>query len=178
MLRDATTADFPAILRLNGESEHFLSPLTPTRLAQLHGQAAYHQVAVLEREVLGFLLVFREHADYDSPNFRWFAARYTRFLYIDRVVVSTAHQGKRLGALLYEDLFAFAGTSGAGRVVCEFDIDPPNEISRKFHARFGFREVGTQWVATGRKQVSLQEAPVSRSGATPSPEDSASAHAR
>jgi uncharacterized protein len=162
MFRDTTAVDFPAILRLNRESEHFLSPLTLARLAGLHGRAAYHRVAVLEGDVLGFLLAFSEGSDYDSPNYRWFAARYDRFLYIDRVVVSKAHRGKRLGALLYEDLFSFAGKSGAERVVCEFDIDPPNAISRALHARFGFREVGTQWVAAGRKQVSLQEAPVSR----------------
>ena len=40
-------------------------------------------------------------------------------------------------------------------VVCEFDLEPPNPSSRAFHARFGFREVGTQ-VANG-KTVSLQE---------------------
>ena len=178
MLRDTVATDFAAILRLNAESLQFLSPLTPARLAELHGLAAYHRVAVLEREVAGFLLAFRERADYDSPNYRWFAARYGRFLYIDRVVVSRAHQGKRLGALLYEDLFAFASRSGAERVVCEFDIDPPNEASRRFHARFRFREVGTQWVAAGKKQVSLQEAPVSRSRATPSPGDHTHAHDR
>ena len=159
MLRDAIATDFPTILELNGESEHFLSPLTTIRLTELHGQAAYHRVAVPEGRVVGFLLAFREHVGYDNPNYRWFAARHERFLYVDRVVVSRAHQGKRLGALLYDDLFDFASTSGAERVVCEFDIDPPNEISRKFHARFGFREVGTQWVAAGKKQVSLQEAP-------------------
>lgn len=178
MLRDAIATDFPAVLRLNEESLQFLSPLTPPRLAALHGLAAYHRVTVLEREVLGFLLAFREHVAYDSPNYHWFAARYDRFLYIDRVVVGAAHQGRHLGALLYEDLFTFAGASGAERVVCEFDIDPPNETSRKFHARFGFREVGTQWVADGKKQVSLQEAPVSRVGATPSPGDVAHAQHR
>ena len=164
MLRDAVATDFPTILELNRESEHFLSPLTPLQLTELHGQAAYHRVAVPGNQIVGFLLAFRERVSYNSPNYRWFATHYDRFLYVDRVVVSRAHQGGRLGALLYEDLFAFAGTSGAERVVCEFDIDPPNEISRRFHARFGFREVGTQWVAAGKKQVSLQEAPASRSG--------------
>ncbi len=173
MLRDATLQDLPAILRLNLESEQFLSPLSPEELVVLRAQAACLRVAIDNGEVLGFLLALSEGRDYDSPNYRWFAARYGRFLYIDRVVVSRAHQGKRIGALLYEDLFTFASTSGAERVVCEFDIDPPNEVSRKFHARFGFREVGTQWVAAGKKQVSLQEAPVSRSGATPSPGDRA-----
>jgi uncharacterized protein len=39
----------------------------------------------------------------------------------------------------------------------EFDTDPPNEASRRFHARFGFVEVGAQRVAGGKKTVSLQE---------------------
>jgi len=169
MIRDAVATDFPAIVGLNRESEHFLSPLILPRLVELHGRAAWHRVLVQDGEVLGFLLAFRELANYDSPNYHWFAARYPRFLYIDRVVVGRAHQGRRLGARLYEDLFAFASRSGAERVVCEFDLDPPNETSRRFHARFGFREVGTQWVAAGTKQVSLQEAPAGRSGSPPAP---------
>ncbi len=45
----------------------------------------------------------------------------------------------------------------AARIVCEFDTDPPNEASWRFHQRFGFREVGSQRVADGKKAVSLQE---------------------
>jgi uncharacterized protein len=157
VLRNAAPSDFPEILHLNAESERFLSPLSGPRLNELHGWAAYHRVVVLDGSVAAFLLGFREGQAYDSPNYRWFS-RYPNFLYIDRVVVSSIHQGKRFGALLYDDLFSFARTSGAGRVVCEFDIDPPNEPSRRFHARFGFREVGTQWLAGETKQVSLQEA--------------------
>ena len=159
VLRNATPADFPGILRLNAESEHLLSPLTRPRLAELHALATYHRVVDLDGAIVAFLLAFREGTAYDSPNYRWFS-HYPKFLYIDRVVVSAPHQGNRYGALLYTDLFSFARESGAGRVVCEFDIHPPNEISRRFHARFGFREVGTQWVAGETKQVSLQEAPL------------------
>lgn len=158
-LRNATPEDFPAILQLNAESEHFLSPLAPPRLAELHALAAYHRVVVLDGLLVAFLLAFREGTTYNSPNYRWFS-RYPKFLYIDRVVVSRSHQGNRYGALLYTDLFTFARESGAERVVCEFDIHPPNEISRRFHARFGFREVGNQWVAGDTKRVSLQEAPL------------------
>lgn len=147
------------MLRLNAESERFLSPLTLPRLAEFHAWAAYHRVVVLHGGVVAFLLAFREGVAYDSPNYRWFS-RHARYLYIDRVVVSATHQGNRYGVLLYDDLFSFARESGLERVVCEFDIDPPNEISRRFHARLGFREVGTQWVAGGMKQVSLQEAPL------------------
>ncbi|HEY0505026.1 MAG TPA: GNAT family N-acetyltransferase [Lysobacter sp.] len=158
-LRDARATDHPRILALNLESEEMLSPMDGARLLQLEAQSAYHRVAVDEAgEVAAFLLAFREGADYDSPNYRWFAARYPRFLYVDRVVVASTHQGRRLGPLLYRDLFDFARTQGVDTVTCEFYTVPPNEASRRFHAAFGFHEVGSQWVADGRKQVSLQVA--------------------
>jgi predicted GNAT superfamily acetyltransferase len=128
------------------------------RLQRLHAAAAYHRVVESENGVVAFLLAFREGADYDSPNYLWFAENYRQFLYIDRVVVAAQDQGKRLGAALYDDLFAFARNSGIATVTCEFDIEPPNEPSRRFHARYGFREVGSQWVSGGKKRVSLQEA--------------------
>lgn len=156
VIRDAAPADFAAVLSLNAESEHFLSPLTPARLAHLHRQAQYHRVIELEAQVVAFLLVLGPGADYDSVNYQWFAKRHDRFLYIDRVVVSAARQGGSLGSALYNDLIAFAQQTRTAAITCEFDIVPPNERSRRFHARFGFREVGTQWVADGKKQVSLQ----------------------
>ena len=159
-IRDAEIADSDAILALNEASVSLLSPLSPQRLAELHVMAALHRVVEREGAVIGFLLAVREGADYDSPNYRWFAERYPQFLYVDRVVVADAARGQGVGALLYRDMFEFAAASGARLVTCEFDIDPPNPASEQFHARFGFREVGRQWVADGRKQVSLQVAPV------------------
>lgn len=155
-LRPAVAGDFAAILALNAESVHFLSPLDAARLQHLHAQAAYHRVVEVDGAVAAFLLALREDADYDSPNYRWFVQRYPEFLYVDRIVVSAAQHGRGLGALLYEDLFAFARTHGVRRVTCEFDLDPPNPASARFHARFGFHEVGTQWLGGGKKQVSLQ----------------------
>lgn len=155
-LRDVVPSDHAAILDLNLESEAMLSPLDEARLKQLDEQAAYHRALCDEGRVVAFLLAFREGADYDSPNYRWFAQRYERFLYIDRVVVAASHQGRGLGAQLYRDLFAFAREHSIDAVTCEFYVQPPNEASRRFHAGFGFREVGTQWVAGGTKQVSLQ----------------------
>ena len=155
-IRPAAIADFAAILALNAESVHFTSPLDAARLQQLHTQAAYHRVVAIGGSVAAFLLAVREGADYDSPNYCWFAQRYREFLYIDRIVVGAAQQGRGLGALLYDDLFAFARASGVAQVTCEFDVDPPNPASAAFHARFGFREVGTQWLGGGKKRVSLQ----------------------
>jgi predicted GNAT superfamily acetyltransferase len=156
-LRDATPADFAAVLRLNAGSVRFLSALSAGRLAQLHAQACYHRVVEVDGEVQAFLLGFCEGSAYDSPNYRWFADRYPRFFYIDRVVVDPAAQGRGLGRRLYEDVFACAAAQGLERVTCEFDVDPPNPASARFHAQFGFREVGRQAVAYGGgKSVALQ----------------------
>jgi predicted GNAT superfamily acetyltransferase len=157
LLRDAGRPDFAQVLALNHELVHFLSPLSLQRLEQLHQESACRRVFEVDGHIAAFLLAFRDGCAYDSPNYRWFAGRYAQFLYVDRVVVSLAHQGRGIGPRLYTDLFTFARDTEAGMVCCEFDIDPPNEPSRRFHARYGFREVGRQTLASG-KQVSLQVA--------------------
>jgi len=156
MIRDATPGDFLEILALNAASVHFLSPLDAARLQHLHMQSAYHRLIGVDGNVAAFLLALREGADYDSPNYLWFAQRYPRFLYVDRIVVAAARQGQRLGAQLYDDIIAFAAANGFAQLTCEFDLDPPNPASARFHARYGFREVGRQWLGGDKKQVSLQ----------------------
>jgi predicted GNAT superfamily acetyltransferase len=156
-LREYRPDDADAVLALNAASVAVLSPLDAVQLRALAAQAALLRVAEQGGEVLGFLLALREGSAYASPNYRWFAARYPRFLYVDRVVVSEAARGAGLGAALYADLFAFARAAGLDTVACEYDIDPPNEQSRRFHARFGFTEAGRQRL-DGGKQVSLQVA--------------------
>jgi predicted GNAT superfamily acetyltransferase len=156
VIRDATLEDLPAILGLNAESVHFLSPLDLARLQRLHTHAAYHRVVDDEGAVAAFLLAFREGADYDSPNYRWFAQHYERFLYIDRIVVAANARGRGFGAQLYDDILAFAADTNAARLTAEFDIEPPNPVSAAFHQRYRFREVGTQWIGGDKKQVSLQ----------------------
>ena len=155
-IRDAHAADFAAILALNAESESFLSALDEKRLCLLHAWSAYHRVVEHAGSVVAFLLAFREGAPYDSPNYTWFAGHYRQFLYIDRVVVAATQQGRGIGALLYDDIVAFAAAAGIAQLTCEFDLEPPNPASARFHARYGFREVGRQWIDEGRKQVSLQ----------------------
>jgi predicted GNAT superfamily acetyltransferase len=162
LVRDATAADHPAVLALNQRYVDMLSPLDAARLARLAARAAYHRVVEEDGRVVAFLLAFREGADYDSPNYVWFAQRYPRFLYVDRVVVDGDVQGRGLGALLYRDLFVFAAVHGIDALACEYYSKPPNAASAAFHARFGFREVGTQWLTDVRKQVSLQVASVPR----------------
>jgi hypothetical protein len=149
--------DFAAILALNATWVHFTSPLDEAALGDLHAQAAYHRVAEVDACVAGFLLAVGPGQAYESPNYRWFAVRSDDFIYIDRVVVAGDHQGSGVGRALYEDVTAWARRHGFGRLVCEVNIEPPNPGSDAFHGRFGFVEVGTQWVAGGTKRVSLRE---------------------
>jgi predicted GNAT superfamily acetyltransferase len=155
-IRNATFADFSRILALNEESVHFLSPLNMERLQILHDESVYHRVIEIDGDIRGFLLAVRENSSYDSPNYLWFKNRYAKFIYIDRVVVWKATQGQKLGKFLYEDLFAFAKSAELNPITCEFDVEPPNLPSQRFHEAFGFREVGTHRVGTAGKRVSLQ----------------------
>jgi len=108
MIRDAAPEDFAAILALNDAAVHYTSPMDLARLQMLHAQAAYHRVAETDGRIDAFLLALRERASYDSPNYLWFQRSYSRFLYVDRIVVAAAARGRGLGIQLYEDLFAFA----------------------------------------------------------------------
>lgn len=100
----------------------------------------------------------RDGCGYVNENFEWFAAWFATFLYVDRIVDGRAYRGLKLGTRLYDDLFDYARSNGLARVACEYNLVPPNEPSRIFHDKFGFREVGHQWLGAGSKQVSLQVA--------------------
>jgi predicted GNAT superfamily acetyltransferase/SAM-dependent methyltransferase len=157
VIRDAQPRDFAAILALNEESVRFTSSLDAAALADLHAQAAYHRVVEEEGRVAAFLLAVAPGQPYESLNYTWFAARYDDFLYIDRVVVACDRRHAGLGAALYDDVAAWATANGFRRLVCEVNVEPPNEVSGAFHARQGFAQVGTQWVAGGTKRVALLE---------------------
>jgi predicted GNAT superfamily acetyltransferase len=157
-IRDAAQGDFGNIVALNLAEEIHTSAMDPARLATLDSLSCYHRVACVDDQVAGFLLAMRSGAPYENDNFAWFSARYPDFVYVDRVVISAAQRGLRLGSLLYEDLFRWARQGGVPLVTCEYNIVPANEPSRRFHDKFGFREQGTQWVADHTKRVSLQVA--------------------
>ena len=159
-------ADFAAILALNEAFVAVLSPLDGERLARLHAQAALHRVIEQDGRIAAFLLAFREEADYDSPNYQWFSRRHARFLYVDRIVVGGDTQARGIGSRLYRDVYARASRDGVPLITCEFDIEPPNPASERFHAKLGFREIGRQQLDGGRKTVSLQALDVA-AGNTP-----------
>lgn len=157
ILRDAVAADADRILALNTAEVEQTSAMDRARLDELAALAYRFTVAEADGRVLAFLLAMDHAAAYDNDNFRWFAARYPRFAYVDRIVVDAAAAGMGIGGRLYRDLLAHARERGLERVVCEYNLEPPNPASQAFHDRFGFVEVGQQHVAGGTKLVSLQQ---------------------
>ena len=159
-IRNATADDAPAILALNDAAVQYTSAMDALRLQELQALAGLNWVITVDDIVAGFLLAMREGAGYANANYDFFAARYPVFLYVDRIVIAPEHAGLKLGTQVYEAVFAHARTQGVPAVTCEYNIEPPNEASRRFHDKFGFREIGTQWLDGGAKRVSLQAAPV------------------
>jgi predicted GNAT superfamily acetyltransferase len=158
VIRDAEPSDFEIICELNLAEVLHTSSMDKARLVELNALSCYHKVASVADIVSAFLLAMCNGSDYQNVNFEWFAGRYARFIYVDRVVVSYASRGRGLASLLYEDLFDHARSNAIPLITCEYNIVPPNEPSRLFHNKFGFMEQGTQWVANGTKRVSLQAA--------------------
>ena len=156
LIRQAQISDFPRILDINAAEEEKTSRIDLARITQLDSWSDYHRVAVLEDQVVGFLLVMSETSDYDGENFRWFLERYSRFLYVDRIVIDQASARCGAGSALYRDLIQFAATQSWSTLCCEINVAPPNPVSHAFHAHFGFEEVGRSAAVGAPKVVSYQ----------------------
>ena len=163
VLRKWRPADEPDILWLNAQSVSVLSPLDSARFATLRGMSCLLRVAESDSKVVGFMMGFSDGAAYDSVNYRWFASRLKRFLYIDRVVVSKECRGTGLGRRFYCEAERWATEHELLWLAAEVDLQPPNTASLQFHDRIGFVEVGRQ-VAGSDKQVSLRVRSVNASG--------------
>jgi uncharacterized protein len=155
--RELAREDSPTVLALNEASVRELSPLDETRLQYILELA--HSALVVEREgeVAAFAIAIAAGTPYDSANYRWFAERYERFLYLDRIAVGAAHRRHGLGALLYDAMEDAARPFG--QMVCDVNVKPRNDASLGFHAARGYEDVGrlehgeVKTVALMRKQL-------------------------
>ena len=155
VIRPALVDDFPIIESLNHSVVSLTSPMDAERIQQLHAMSSYHRVIVQDNQLTAFLLVLGPDCDYDSVNYQWFDQHYDDFAYIDRIVVRDRSRGQGLGTLLYENLFAWAISQQIGNIVCEYNVEPLNEASRKFHDVLGFQEVSLERIGQA-KRVSMQ----------------------
>jgi len=140
VLRDATRADWPRLLKLNHASVEQLSPMDEVQLASFVDAAFSLRVARRDDVVAGFLLAFRKAASYRGQVFQFLSQLPEDFVYIDRAVVDIACRGQGIASDLYDDLAARARAAGLPRLLCE--AYTTNAPSLGFHARQGFRIFG------------------------------------
>lgn len=150
LIHPITAPDRGKVLALNNAHAVETSLLDEAKLGAMLDEAF---LATRIGDVDAFLIVFDETANYDSPNFEWFRARYPTFAYVDRIVTGPQARGKGYGRALYQDLFEKAAARGHDRVVCEVNFDPPNPVSDAFHAALGFIDVGRQLLQGSGKTV-------------------------
>jgi predicted GNAT superfamily acetyltransferase len=149
-IRDVRIDDLNDLLELNQSNLPHVGSISMSDMAHLHRQAVYFRVAEFEDQTAGFLIAFDPQADYNSLNFQWFKKRYKAF------VVAPDSRRKGIAFWLYQDLEQFAAQCNIPIMTCEYNLRPKNEISRQFHQKYGFKEVGTQKTENSKKTVSLQ----------------------
>lgn len=153
-LREACESDLDAVLAINNAAGPGILPMDGPHLRALYDTADYFRIAEVDGHAAGFLIAFREDADYESTNFQWFTERYPAFVYIDRVVIAGNMRGRGLGRVFYADVHSYAEVR-VPLLACEVFLEPPNDTVVLFHGTYGFRELGQQVMPGTQRRVSL-----------------------
>jgi uncharacterized protein len=135
-LRKLTDEDLPAVLELNQASVVELSPLDEQRLRYILALAYRSVVVEHDGEVRAFAIAIAPGTGYDSRNYARLGERFERFLYLDRIAVAAGARRQGLGAMLYDAIEQAARPFG--RIVCDVNIEPPNDASLAFHTARGY----------------------------------------
>jgi predicted GNAT superfamily acetyltransferase len=142
--------DVDAFLALNRQSVEMLAPLDEQQMQALL-EMAYCAWLTPQHEAM--LIALDQTADYDSPNFCWFAERYPRFVYVDRVAVAPQARGRGIARALYERLIAHARRDRHTVLCAEIYFEPPNPASDAFHESMRFIEVGRAYLSDRDRSV-------------------------
>tara|TARA_Y100000741_G_scaffold257211_1_gene198324 strand:- start:2 stop:496 length:495 start_codon:yes stop_codon:yes gene_type:complete len=154
-LREVTISDLEKIRKINEEAIPAVNTVSLDEFKWFLKRSIYFKVSLNEDEqVCGFLLVLPTGLEYESLNYKWFSDKFSDFAYIDRIAVKDEFRGKGIGKSLYVDLEKSV-MKDIKRIACEFNIKPPNLVSKKFHEGLSYKRVGTQLTENETKEVSL-----------------------
>ena len=162
VIRDVREHELDSVLALNNAAGPTILPFDQARLRHFFESAEYFRVAERDGTLAGFMIGVGSQDGHDSSNFRWFAERYDRFFYIDRIVVASRRRGGGVGRAFYADAQSYAELRYP-LLACEVFLDTANDPSLPdpallFHGSFGFREVGQQMMPeTGLRAAMLMK---------------------
>ena len=153
-LRDAKHSDIDKIVQINKSAIPAVNYVSYNEFEWFLNRKLYFKLAENSQGAIsGFLLVLPSGLEYKSLNYKWFSGRYDKFAYIDRIVIMDEFKKNGIGKSLYLDLEK--NISGYELIACEFNIEPPNAISKKFHESLNYENVGHQLTENETKKVSL-----------------------
>jgi uncharacterized protein len=158
-IRDATDADRETLLRINRAARPHVAPLDAAEVGRLVGLGGRVVVAVEDdRRAIGYAILIGSECAYDGEEFSRFRENSCeRFLYIDQIALESPARGRGIATTVYRHVERIAHAAGTNVLCCEVNVDPPNPASRRFHARFGFVEIGDMNTADGRRVVLLRK---------------------
>ena len=151
VIREMMVSDLDDVWQINQENVPAVGEESIDALAEILAMSSISLVAEWEKTVVGFCMVLPPGTAYKSPNYEYFCRELDDFIYLDRVAVTAAWQGKGIGADLYREV---ESRSTAEWFALEVNTKPRNEGSLKFHAREGFVEMEECETRPGKK-VSL-----------------------
>tara|TARA_B100000530_G_scaffold327909_1_gene268183 strand:- start:249 stop:749 length:501 start_codon:yes stop_codon:yes gene_type:complete len=112
-------------------------------LKKLIKLSAYNLLVLSNDEIAGFIICMREDSTYGSENYKFFAQRLKKFLYVDRVAIDERHRRAGLGQAIYENIFTQASNDNLP-IALEVNTQPVNQPSLNFHEKMGFDRIGTK----------------------------------
>jgi len=112
-------------------------------LKKLIELSAYNLLVLSNDEIAGFIICMREDSTYGSENYKFFAQRLKKFLYVDRVAIDERHRRAGLGQAIYENIFTQASNDNLP-IALEVNTQPVNQPSLNFHEKMGFDRIGTK----------------------------------
>lgn len=112
----------------------------------------YNCCIVENKTVVGFVICFQDNKtstsflnEQNHKNFIEIQKQMDNFLYIDRIAVHENHRGQNIGKEIYQHVEKFAIENNIELLTAEINLLPKkNEISFKFHEKYGFREFSTK----------------------------------
>lgn len=146
-IKDCSNSRLKNLLNLNNQFSKETSKLD---LEKFEEMVANSFCAIAIAPEVGFILAFDENSNYNGAHFQYFKTKYENFLYIDRVIVGRNFQGQGIGTSFYEIILEIAEEEGKDLLVCEVNIDPPNDISIEFHENFGFEAIEEKTLDNGK----------------------------
>ena len=151
-IRKAQRGDLDRIMKLNEAAVPHVSSVGMEDMKYFLDVADPFLVVEEEGTLAGFMIVLQQGLDYPSLNYRFFCGNYSKFDYVDRIVIGEAFRGKKLGTALYQHLME---ESRKKIITCEVNLLPPNPNSMAFHKALGFNKVAEQKTEGGEKSVAM-----------------------